>query len=516
MKKISLFIIVAAATTMLVPLGCSKNVEGRTDNLAALQPANTDANAGAWKPILLVSPTEFPVAAPIVSTNPDYIAQVNEIKSSQAHMTSADQDIVKYWSAGAVLRWNEILRNLVAQFNLPPYQNADGTYPFPNANNPLAYPLFPFSNPPYAARAYGYVSAAMYDGLVAAWYYKKLYGRAAPYKIDSTVKVLIPKSDLPSYPSEDAVVEGVAVEMLKLLFPGSQDYVQQKAEEHKRARILTGANVRSDIEAGEALGRAVAQKYVTRARGDRAGAAIGTQAQWTQMQTDAIAKNQLPWYSLELPQRPPMLPLFGKVKGFLVDSLTVIALRPGAPPSTSSDQMKKDVADVHAMIKNDSRDHYDIVHFWADGVNTYTPPGHWNAIAAEDFIKKNFSEVRWARNMALLNMAMMDAAIVCWDTKYFYFNPRPTQMESDIKTLTGVPNFPSYISGHATFSGAAAAILGHIIPERAAAYTAMANEAAMSRYYAGIHYKIDSDSGLVTGNKVGNFAVQRALTDGGD
>ena len=68
--------------------------------------------------------------------------------------------------------------------------------------------------------------------------------------------------------------------------------------------------------------------------------------------------------------------------------------------------------------------------------------------------------------MALLNMALMDAGIVCWDTKYFYFNPRPTQLDPEIKTLTGIPNFPAYISGHSTFSGAAATILGHIIPER--------------------------------------------------
>ena len=61
--------------------------------------------------------------------------------------------------------------------------------------------------------------------------------------------------------------------------------------------------------------------------------------------------------------------------------------------------------------------------------------------------------------MALLNMAMMDAAIVCWDAKYVYFNPRPPQMNNTIKTVTGLPNFPSYTSGHSTFSGAAATIL---------------------------------------------------------
>jgi membrane-associated phospholipid phosphatase len=113
-------------------------------------------------------------------------------------------------------------------------------------------------------------------------------------------------------------------------------------------------------------------------------------------------------------------------------------------------------------------------------------------------------------------MAEMDAAIVCWDVKYFYFNPRPTQMEPMVKTLTGIPNFPSYISGHATFSGAAATILGHIIPERAAAYTDMAKEAALSRFYAGIHYKIDSDVGMSVGIQVGGYAVQRAMTDGGE
>jgi len=163
---------------------------------------------------------------------------------------------------------------------------------------------------------------------------------------------------------------------------------------------------------------------------------------------------------------------------------------------------------------HDTREHYRIVHFWADGVNTYTPPGHWDAIAAEDFITKNFSEVRWARNLALLNMAEMDAAIVCWDTKYFYFNPRPTQNNPAIKTLTGIPNFPSYISGHSTFSGAAATVLSYIIPENAAKYAAMAQEASLSRMYAGIHYRADCEVGLTVGANVGNYAVNRGKADG--
>lgn len=516
MKKILIICLILFAGILSIPVACNKDVEGRTENIPALKPANLDLNAGNWKPVLLSAPDEYAVPAPIPTTSPDYIAQVNEIKTWQAELSSEEKRIVKYWSAGAVLRWNEIMRELVAKHNLPPYQNEDGTYPAPNANNPLAYPQFPFANPPYASRAYAYISAAQYDALVAAWHYKSLYNRQAPYTVDATVNVLIPRSELPSYPSEDAVVAGAAVEMMKLLFPGDQDFIQQKAEEHMRSRIIAGANIRSELEAGEALGKAVAQKFVTRARGDRAGAAGGNPAVWKQLEDDCLARGETPWYSLEVPKRPPMLPLFGKVKAFLFDSLTAISLRPGPPPLVKSVEMKNETEEVYEFVKNPTRERMRIVHFWADGVGTSTPAGHWDAIAAEDFITKNFSEIRWARNMALLNMALMDAGIVCWDAKFYYFNPRPTQLDPRIKTLTGIPNFPAFISGHSTFSASAATILSHIIPERKADYEAMAVEASMSRIYGGIHYRADCERGLEVGRDVGNYAVQRALTDGAD
>ena len=504
------------AFTILFMGSCNKEVIDRTTNIPALQPAKTDINAGTWKTVLLGAPSDILVPAPIATTSPDYVAQINEIKSFQANITNDEKNLVAYWSAGAILRWNEILRDLVAKHNLPPYQNADNTYPAPSAANPLAYPTFPFSNPPYAARAYAYVSAAQYDALVTAWYYKKQYNRAAPYNVDASLKVLIPKSDIPSYPSEDAVVVGTAVEMLKLLFPGDQDYIQQKAEEHKRARIISGANVRSDIEAGEALGKAVALKFVARARTDKAGMAGGNKTIWAKLESDCIARGETPWYSLEMPKRPPMLAVFGSVKSFLFDSATAVSLRPGPPPSVNSQKMKDETEEVYQFVKNPTREKTAIVHFWADGVGTYSPPGHWDAIAAEDFITKSFSEVRWARNMALLNMSLMDACIVCWDTKNFYFNPRPSQLNPNIKTLTGVPNFPAYISGHSTFSGAAAVVLGHIILERANEYNAMASQASMSRLYGGIHFRTDCEVGLSVGKNVGAYAVQRAMTDGAE
>jgi hypothetical protein len=516
MKKIFLFSIIIFSAVVVVLFSCSKADTGRTDNIPALNPSKTDIDAGAWKPVLLTGPTEFPVAAPAAVTTPGYVAELNEIKALQKNISKEQEAQIAYWGAGGVLRWNELMRELVAKYNLPPYQNADGTYPAPNAANPFAYPLFPFTNPPYSARAYAYISAAQYDALVAAWYYKKLYNRAAPYKTDVTIQAKLPQTDLPSYPSESAVLAGVTAEMMKLLFPGEIAYIQQKLEEHELASIIAGTATRSDIEAGEALGRLVAQKFTVRARADKAGAAGGTPADWAALESSTIAKGEIPWISLEIPKRPPMLPFFGRVIPFLFDANTTIALRPGPPPLTASDQMKKETAEIKDFVDHPTRERVRIVHFWADGVGTYTPPGHWDAIAAEDFITKNFSEVRWARNMALLNMSLMDAAIVCWDTKTFYFNPRPTQLNAAIKTITGIPNFPAYISGHSTFSGAAATILGYIIPERASAYQAMASEASVSRMYGGIHYRSDCEVGLTTGKKVGDYAVARAKTDGAD
>jgi hypothetical protein len=500
---------------MLFAAACQKDVSNRTTNLPALQSSNLDLNAGTWKPVLLSRPDSFSVTTPVATTSPLYVADLFEIKALQKSLTKDQENSIKYWAAGGVLRWNEIMRGLVAKYNLPVVANADGTYAIPNANNPLAYPLFPFTNPPYAARAYAYISAAQYDALLACWFYKTKFNRAAPYNFDSAVSAkFVNKSTLPSYPSEAAVLAGVTAEMMKLLFPGEIGNIQNIAVQQEQAAIMSGAATRADVTAGEALGRQVAELFITRARGDNAGKAVGTATDWANFVDVTKSQGLTPWYSLETPQRPPMLPLFYKVKPFLFDSATVISLRPDPPPAVGSDQMNKDVAEVKQYANNVTRKNISIVEFWADGVGTYTPPGHWNAIAAEDFIKQNYSEVRWARNLALLNMTEMDAAIVCWDVKYHYFNARPTQVDPSIKTLTGIPNFPAYISGHSTFSGAASTILGYLMPENASKYSAMAEEAGLSRLVGGIHYRTDCEVGLSVGNKIGGYAILKAQNDG--
>ncbi len=512
MKKISIKIFFAFSILFLVY--CSKKITGRTDNLPALNPASTDLNAGSWKTVLLKKPDSFAIATPLAVSNVNYVAELNEIKGLQKSLTSDQDAKIKYWAAGGVLRWNETLRELVAKYNLPPYQNPDGTYPIPSSANPFAYPLFPFANPPYAARAYAYISAAQYDALVACWYYKKLYNRPAPYTTDPAIIAKVSATSLPSYPSEAAVLAGVTAEMMKLLFPTEIGAIELKAQAHEDAAMMSGSATRSDIVAGETLGRQIAQVFIARARTDNAGKAVGTPADWANFETSTAAKGEIPWISQDNPKRPGMLPLYGKVIPFLFDTATTRALLPAPPPLTGSDQMKKETEEVFSYTNKPTLENKQLVLFWGDGVGTYTPPGHWNAIAAEDFIPKNLSEVKWARNMALLNMSLMDAAIVCWNTKYVYYNPRPSQLNPAIKTLTGLPNFPSYISGHSTFSGAASTILGYLNPERAAAYTQMASDASKSRLVGGLHYRSDCEIGIKVGNSVGQYAIDRAKIDG--
>ncbi|MES2110242.1 MAG: phosphatase PAP2 family protein [Bacteroidota bacterium] len=515
MKRPILNVIPMLAVAASVFLGaCHKNITDRTLVYPALAPSNIDINADTWKPVLVKDFSVFNVAAPDATNSPAYVADLNEIKGYQGKMTDDQKAIIKYWSAGAVLRWNEILRDLVAKHNVPPYQNADGTYPAPSAANPFAYPIFPFANPPYAARAYAYVSAAQYDALVTAYHFKNMYNRTAPYNFDASIKPSIPKSALPSYPSEDAVVAGASVEIMKLLFPADIAYIEQKAAEQMQYRIMAGANTRGELTAGQTLGTQIADLFAARARGDRAGKAIGTPADWLQLQTKTTARGETYWISQESPKRPPMLPLFGKVLPFLFDTLTVAAIRPAPPYATNSAEFKKETDEVLSFSNNPTREHQAIVEFWADGVATFTPIGHWNSIAADEFVKQSYSEVRWARNFALLNMAEMDAAIVCWDTKYFYFNQRPTQANPKVKTLTGLPNFPAYTSGHSNFSGAAATVLNYLLPDRGTKFTDLANQASMSRLYGGIHYRSDIEVGMQTGIKVGQYAVQRGKTDG--
>jgi hypothetical protein len=498
------FLSVVAAAMMLAS---TRTVIGGPDN---------DADAGTWQMIVLTSPTQFPVPAPLSTTSSNYQSELLAIRSAQSQMTDAQRKSIQYWSKGAVVRWNEILIELVSRADLPPAPRADGTYPVPDATNPFADPNFPFGNPPYAARAYSYVSVAQFEALKAAWYYKYLYSRLSPSKVDTSIQALIPSNDLPAYPSEDAVLSGVSVALLKLLFPVSASEIDARSTEQLQVAMLSGKAAASDIQAGLALGQAVAQVFITRARADGMSTAGGNAAIWQGLTDAARARGDVPWISQDIPARPPMLPLFGKVKTWMMTPDDLVKERPGPPPMATSPLMQRDLAEVKDIVTHLTREQRAIAIKWADGASTPTPPGHWNFIAESYIADAKWTEVRAARAFALLDMSLHDAAVGCWDTKFFYSNARPAQLDPEIKTAIGLPNFPSYTSGHSTFSGAAAEVLSYLFPSARTTFETNRDEAAMSRLYGGIHYRTDNEVGMDHGKRIGGYTVRFAMHDGAD
>lgn len=505
--------IIYAMAIIFVLASCNKDVNERV--VADFEPSNIDSLGGTWKTIHLVSSADIAVPVPQAINSAAYKAELDQIVSMQQAMGTEDNRIINRWKNSGVIRWNEVARELVSVYNIPPEANPDGTYPVPSAANPGAYPKFPFANPPYASRAYAYLHTAMYDALVTVWKYKFQYKRMSPAVNDSRVKSLETiQSNLPSYPSEDAAVAQVAYRMLKVLFPNDTIMLQQMASEQKRAKMMSGIASATDIAAGEQIANAVADKALARLRTDGMGAAVGNPGLWAQMEQDAVARgNTMPWKSMETPARPMMLAMFGNVKLWHISPSQRDSLRPEAPPPVGSDQFKKELEELKNIRRDQNSREWQIALYWADGVGTYTPPGHWNEIAALKVGEEKLNELRTARVFSLLNMGMADAAICCWDTKAYYFSARPTQIDGSIKTI-GLPNFPGYTSGHSTFSGAAATVLGYIFPASKPKYDAMAQEASLSRIYGGIHFRADCEVGLRCGKAIGGFSVRFGEKDG--
>src|SRR2546429_9132339 len=128
--------------------------------------------------------------------------------------------------------------------------------------------------------------------------------------MDGGIRALMPVGDLPAYPSEDAVLSGVTVEMLKVLFPAAVAEITQRAAEQRNAALWSGKAAASDIAAGLALGKAVAATLIARAGADGMRNAVGNAAQWQAPPHNAVAPGAKPWRSPEAPPRTPVGPQF--------------------------------------------------------------------------------------------------------------------------------------------------------------------------------------------------------------
>lgn len=351
----------------------------------------------------------------------------------------------------AAVYWNEVARALVSKHASNPYQ---------------------------AIRTYAIISVAQYNGAVAGEPPRR--GRRA---------------------FERAAITRASVDVLTYAYPDEADALEAKAETF----LASGRGRRGDAdeeEAGEAAGAAAAAQMVERARTDG----------WFTPWTGTVPTGPGIWFSSAVPAAPPVLPLLGQAKTFLMPAGNL--LRPAAPPAFGSPAFDAAVAEVRRFADARTAKQDSIAKFWAFPGGTYTPFGYWNEEAARLAVRRGLSDVRSAHLFALMNMVGADGVIASHDAKYAYWLMRPSQADPGISLAIGLPNFPSYISNHATLSGGMAHVIGAWFPSDRARLEALANQAAMSRLYGGIHYRFDNDTGLRIGRRIARRALAVDVRDG--
>lgn len=255
------------------------------------------------------------------------------------------------------------------------------------------------------------------------------------------------------------------------------------------------------------------------------------------------------WIPTPLGFAPALLPNWPLVTPFCMSSGS--ELRALGQPELWSAEYATAFNEVKDLGRNTSTlrtpEQTEIALFWADGGGTVTPPGHWLRIAQDVAIAQGNSVSENARLFALLSIGVADAAIVSWDNKYAHHHWRPVtgirQADTDGNPLTeadatwtpliATPPFPSYTSGHSTFSSTAAKILARVfrsdsiafsttsdglpgVTRSFASFSQAAAEAGQSRIYGGIHWQYDNQDALASGATLGGLVVDGFLKRIGD
>ena len=233
--------------------------------------------------------------------------------------------------------------------------------------------------------------------------------------------------------------------------------------------------------------------------------------------------------------------------------------RPNGPPALTSGRYLTDFNEVKTLGSASStlrsRDQTVFSIFW----NSSTAPAIWNQVAVSllenddddgDHGKHGSGRssrtlVQNARALALLNLAMADAVIGCWDAKLHYNFWRPIAAIREADTdgnpatvpdtawtpLIGTPSHPDYPSGHSCVSGAAGAILADLFGERTRlsipsdnmlgvtrshrSFLAALEEVKNARIYGGIHFRSACDDGQAIGRGVADYVLENALRRAG-
>jgi hypothetical protein len=360
--------------------------------------------------------------------------------------------------------------------------------------------------PPIAARNLAIMHLSIYDAVMA---------------IERTHQAYLCDVEAVKGLSAEAAVAAAGHRVLVALYPK-----QREGLDAAMARCWSELPRTEAREGGGELGRLVADR-VMEARNDDGADRTGKYSY----------KNKLGYWIPTAPAyQDALLPEWGYVKPFAIKKGT--QYQPPGPPALSSPAFADTYHEVRRLGGKDSvartEEQTMIAHFWADNAGSVTPPGHWNQIAQSIALERGTTLAENARIFAHLNLALHDAGILCWVIKFTFEFWRPItairEAERNEKwtPLLETPPFPAYVSGHSTFSSAAAAVLAQSfgadkitfsttsdgLPNVTRKFTsiwAAAEEAGMSRIYGGIHWQFDNTDGLQVGRTLGEYVVRTTL-----
>ena len=332
--------------------------------------------------------------------------------------------------------------------------------------------------------------------------------------------------------SAEAAAAAAAYQVLVKLYP-TQTSIFDAQLTKSLARVADGQSETDGVK----LGKDVANNILAWRTNDGAAVAIaGTNNTYTPDPNKTPGK----WQPTPDGFKPAVLPEWGNVNPFIIGNAATYV--PPAPPAIGSEQYATELNQVKALGGKDSTtrtaDQTEIATFWAyDRPGTYTPPGQYNEIAQKAAASQNNSILENARLFATLNVAMADASICCWETKYIYDFWRPvtavraadtdgndkTQGDANWSSFLNTPAFPAYTSGHSTFSGVADSVLTGFFGDKYAftatsfelpgvtrnftSFRQAAEENGISRIYGGVHFMSDNVEGLKAGRAIGDFAL---------
>lgn len=215
---------------------------------------------------------------------------------------------------------------------------------------------------------------------------------------------------------------------------------------------------------------------------------------------DFSGKDPTKWFQ-ENSIVPPVTPYAGQWETF---SLDLNILNKFTPPVFGSPEDFQEIEKVKTSMQNATPEQKQKVEYWAAGKGSATPLGLWLSVVDENYLEHT-PAIRILQIKKDISLTAYDSVIACWNLKYKFMTKRPFMRDDKIVSQIMTPNFPSYPSGHATMSSSIATVLENKYPinDQKGKFYKLAEEAANSRLWGGIHFDIDNQDGLKIGKIVG-------------